>query len=129
MFHKNLDDLCKCNNISITKLLQVLNLSTSKGTAWKNGSTPNGETVAKIADYFNVSTDYLLGRTDCPNMLVYDESGNTIILEAMTAPKSEKLIHGQAAAWGGKSKKPSTTGEQNKAGLEALKNVLEEQSK
>ena len=31
---------------------------------WKTGSIPNGETLMKIADYFNVSVDYLLGRTD-----------------------------------------------------------------
>lgn len=27
---------------------------------------PNGESLKKVADYFNVSTDYLLGRTDNP---------------------------------------------------------------
>ena len=31
-------------------------------------STPNVERVSMIADYFNVSTDYLLGRTDNPNV-------------------------------------------------------------
>lgn len=33
---------------------------------WKAGSIPNGETLMKIADYFHVSVDYLLGRTDEP---------------------------------------------------------------
>jgi len=28
---------------------------------------PDHETLNKIADYFNVSTDYLLGRTDIPD--------------------------------------------------------------
>ena len=31
-------------------------------------STPNVERVSKIADFFNVSTDYLLGRTENPNI-------------------------------------------------------------
>ena len=31
-------------------------------------STPNSERIAEIADYFNVSTDYLLGRTDNPKL-------------------------------------------------------------
>ncbi|MBP3760871.1 MAG: helix-turn-helix domain-containing protein [Ruminococcus sp.] len=31
---------------------------------WKTGSIPNGETLMKIADYFHVSVDYLLGRAD-----------------------------------------------------------------
>lgn len=40
-------------------------------------SSPDWETVAKIADYFNVSTDYLLGRTKDPSLLpsVIDDLG------------------------------------------------------
>lgn len=40
-------------------------------------SSPDWETVAKIADYFNVSTDYLLGRTEDPSRLpsVIDDLG------------------------------------------------------
>lgn len=34
---------------------------------WKNQS-PKSETLEKVADYFNVSTDYLLGRTDQKNL-------------------------------------------------------------
>ena len=34
---------------------------------WKDGERiPSSENIIKIADYFNVSTDYLLGRTDNP---------------------------------------------------------------
>ena len=32
-----------------------------------NKSTPDPVTITKIADYFNVSTDYLLGRTEYRN--------------------------------------------------------------
>ena len=31
---------------------------------WKAGGIPKGDTLSKLADYFHVSTDYLLGRTD-----------------------------------------------------------------
>ena len=48
-----------------------LGISTGSIAQWKNGSIPSGETLIKIADYFNVSVDYLLGRTDEP-------SGNSI---------------------------------------------------
>lgn len=34
---------------------------------WENGRyMPNKEAINRIADFFNVSTDYLLGRTDNP---------------------------------------------------------------
>ena len=67
MFYERLIEICKNKSISVTALLKDLNISTSKGTAWKNGSTPNSNIAQKIADYFNVSTDYLLGRTDNPS--------------------------------------------------------------
>lgn len=34
---------------------------------WENGKSPNFETICVIADYFNVSTDYLLGRSVAKN--------------------------------------------------------------
>lgn len=38
-------------------------------TAYEKGNrTPDYDLLTKIADYFGVSTDYLLGRTDIPEM-------------------------------------------------------------
>lgn len=42
-------------------------LGYGRNTLYKiKNSTPNAERIAEIANYFNVSTDYLLGRTDNP---------------------------------------------------------------
>lgn len=44
-------------------------LGYGRNTLYKiKNSTPNAERIAEIANYFNVSTDYLLGRTDNPNI-------------------------------------------------------------
>lgn len=44
------------------KAAQEIGLSNSIVTRWKKtGSTPNGVTMAKIANYFGVSVDSLLG--------------------------------------------------------------------
>ena len=64
MFYNRLKQLCKSKNTSITAVLKALNISTSKGTAWKNGSAPSSEIVIKLAEYFDVSTDFLLGLSD-----------------------------------------------------------------
>ncbi len=37
----------------------ILHLSTSKVTAWKNGSIPKSEILIQISDYFGVSVSYL----------------------------------------------------------------------
>ncbi len=67
MFYERLEELCSKNTITISTLVKELGLSTSKVTAWKNGTIPKGSTLVEIADYFGVPLDYLMGRTDDPN--------------------------------------------------------------
>lgn len=56
MFYDNFDKLCTKIGTSPTNFTKnVLGLSTSKVTAWKNGSIPKYEILQKIADVFNVS--------------------------------------------------------------------------
>lgn len=55
------------HGISAHKLEVESKIAISSIQAWKNGkSKPSLDAVSKIADYFNVSTDYLLGKTDDP---------------------------------------------------------------
>lgn len=61
-------NLIKKENITKNKLLIDLNLSKNSFVDWeKRGSIPSADTVVKFAEYFGVSTDYLLGVTDRPN--------------------------------------------------------------
>lgn len=64
MFLKKTLELIEKNGITKNKLLVSLNLSKNCFRKWENGSIPNVDTAKKIAEYFNVSVDYLLGRTD-----------------------------------------------------------------
>lgn len=66
MFFDILKNACLLHNTTPTGLVKELGLSSSKVTAWKNGSVPNGEILVKLADYLNCSVDYLLGRIDEP---------------------------------------------------------------
>ena len=60
MFYENVKDLCHQRRTNITTLVKELGMSTSMPTGWKNGTIPKSDTVQKIADYFGVTTDYLL---------------------------------------------------------------------
>ena len=60
MFFTKFKELCSKMNTTPTAVVKELGYSTNKVTAWKHGSIPNLEVAAKIAQYFNVSTDYLL---------------------------------------------------------------------
>lgn len=51
--------------ITRNKMLVDLNLSKNSFVDWsKRANTPDGDTLSKISDYFNVSVDYLLGKTN-----------------------------------------------------------------
>jgi transcriptional regulator with XRE-family HTH domain len=63
MFFKQVEKLCQNKGISITKLISDIGLSCSNATYWKNGSIPRANTLKKISDYFNVTTESLLAKT------------------------------------------------------------------
>jgi transcriptional regulator with XRE-family HTH domain len=64
-FGEKIKYLSKTKGTTPANVLRELNINHSAVTAWKKkNQTPVGDTVAKLADYFGVTTDYLLGRTD-----------------------------------------------------------------
>lgn len=58
-------ELANKQGLSINLLEEKLGYSRNTIYNLKN-SKPSTERISEIADYFNVSTDYLLGRTDNP---------------------------------------------------------------
>ena len=63
---------------------QVEDLGYGRNTLYKiKNSTPNAERIAEIANYFNVSTDYLLGRTENP-VIAKDDKANAYLGPAET---------------------------------------------
>ena len=67
MFYERLLALCQENNEKITPVIKKLGLSAGSIARWRNGTIPDGNTICKIAEYFNVSSDYLLEKTDIKN--------------------------------------------------------------
>ncbi|MFS9337109.1 helix-turn-helix domain-containing protein [Streptococcus intermedius] len=58
-------DLCEKQGISLNTLEEKLELGKNSLYGLKRNQ-PSAERLQQIADYFHVSTDYLLGRTDNP---------------------------------------------------------------
>lgn len=69
-------ELANNRGISISKLEEKLELSKNAIYAIKRNQ-PSAERLQLIADYFNVSTDYLLGRTDNPKIASNEAAGYT----------------------------------------------------
>lgn len=65
MFYDLFKKLCDEKNISVSKACVEMGLSRSIAAKWKNTKTnPSAEVLPKIAKYFDVSVDYLLGATE-----------------------------------------------------------------
>ena len=83
--------LCAENGISINKLESELGFSTSTIQKWRTTNAPNAGNVVKVAKFFNVSTDYLLGTSDIRTTLddfVNDDS--IVSLQRARSQMSEK---------------------------------------
>lgn len=88
MFYDRFKELCNNKGVSVTKATVDIGLSRTIGTKWKNtGATPQGETLNRIAEYFGVTIDYLLGneQKDKPTLTKKDERDIARDLEAFMA--------------------------------------------
>ena len=64
-----LKQLRKARGISQVKLAMDLNTGQNTISRYENGEREPGiDELIRIADYFRVSVDYLIGRTDYPEM-------------------------------------------------------------
>ena len=59
MLYQNIVVLCKGKGISISKLEKETGLGNGTVGRWEK-SSPSVENVKKVADYFEVSVDYLI---------------------------------------------------------------------
>lgn len=79
-FYEILSGLMKKNKLTAKQLSETLKIGKNQFKYWKdNGNVPNGDTLIALADYFDCSVDYLLGRAERQkNALINtnDESDN-----------------------------------------------------
>ena len=67
--YNKIDELCKINNISINTLCMSTGISRSTLSELKAGRNKSisSDNLSKIADYFKVPTDYILGKITAEN--------------------------------------------------------------
>ncbi|MBQ4572400.1 MAG: helix-turn-helix transcriptional regulator [Clostridia bacterium] len=63
-----LKDLREDNDVKQKELAEYLNIKQNTYSQYENGKREIPlDTLWKLADYYNTSVDYLIGRTDNPN--------------------------------------------------------------
>ena len=86
MFKDIFIDLCNKNNVSPTSVCVAIGLSNAAFSAWTDETVPRKSTLLKIANYFGVTPDYLLGKDEKPaeigelaeDVIVYHRDGKTV---------------------------------------------------
>jgi Predicted transcriptional regulators len=69
IFAERLRELRKLHKINQSKLAEVLSINQRQISYYENDTNePSLESLIALADYFSVSVDYLLGRTDDPKV-------------------------------------------------------------
>lgn len=64
VLYQRIKELCSRKNITIAKLESELGFGNASIKKWEKTSSPSIDKILKVAKYFDVSIDYLLGRTD-----------------------------------------------------------------
>ncbi|MGX7200638.1 helix-turn-helix domain-containing protein [Enterococcus nangangensis] len=84
LFNERLKALRKKNKLTQSELSKKLNIKPVTISSYELGnSTPNNDMLIALSKIFDVSTDYLLGRTDDPSPLSKEEKRNLTIEEAL----------------------------------------------
>lgn len=81
LFEK-IKELAQKRGISLNKLEEDLGYSRNTIYSMKT-KKPNAERLQEIADYFHVSTDYLLGRTDNPRIATGNDTPSEVDLKEL----------------------------------------------
>ena len=113
VFSERLIQLRKERGLSQATVARDLNVSLGIICYWEtNKSDPTASNIAKIARYFNVTTDYLLGKTEDPGPVNGDEELTEYLEELRNRPEKRMLF--------------SVTKNATKAQIEAIVRMIEE---
>lgn len=76
MFFTVFENLCKSHGKTTTGVCAEIGVSKSTVAYWRANKSviPKADVLTKIADYFNVSVDYLLGKTNIQNPAISSSS-------------------------------------------------------
>ena len=99
MFFDQFSKLCTAHNTTPTKFVtEILHLSSSKVTAWKNGSIPKYEILNSIADYFNVSVGTLFDgiEKNSPTVTLTADEQDLLDIYNGLSPKSQGRLRERA---------------------------------
>ena len=92
MFYDIFLQLCNEKGIKPTPVTEAIGVNKSSATKWKKGATPNSDTLQKLAEYFNVSVDYLLGNEKTSPAKSAEDETLEELLERLKSREEMKML-------------------------------------
>ena len=91
--YERFEQLLKEHGISTYRVAKDTKITTSLFSQWKSGTNqPKTSTLQKIADYFGVSIEWLLGNTEVRNIPDPKSGGALVINENPLSANERELI-------------------------------------
>ena len=91
-FYEKFTKLCEESGKKKSPVCEELGLSRTAWAKWRDGATPEGNTIRRIADYFGVSYAYLVDDSIEEAATPEDDGDTTRIREAMRRRPGIKLL-------------------------------------
>lgn len=85
MFWENFVRFCNSKEKAPNAVAKEIGIPSGSVTDWKNGRTPQHRTLIKIADYFGITVDALLGNEKTPS-----EEGEDVVI---VSRNGERFVH------------------------------------
>jgi transcriptional regulator with XRE-family HTH domain len=87
LFNRIKETAKRKKNMNVKEVGLQLKIGENSIYSWKK-SNPSIDKVEKVSDFLNVSTDYLLGRTDNPSVLSDEQKREQTVEEALQSVMS-----------------------------------------
>ena len=85
---ETIKNICKEKEVVIKTMLDELGFGSNTMSAMYHGKSIAHDRLAKIADYLDISIDYLLGRTDSPTI----RDAGAVLKELPLPPQHQELM-------------------------------------
>jgi transcriptional regulator with XRE-family HTH domain len=89
MFWDNFQRICQEKGESPNGVCRGIGLSNAVATHWKNGTQPKADVLVKIAEYLDVSVDYLLG---IQKKSATDDEVRSAVIEKVRSMSDEQAV-------------------------------------
>lgn len=84
--------IAKENNVVIKDMMQYCGIGINTMSALYHGKVIAFDSLAKIADYLNVSVDYLLGRVNVPQVKSSDDAEILNMIQQLSLTDKAEII-------------------------------------